>query len=217
MKLNKYRVFKTAILVLLVYMAISSNVYASTKICYRGLRSGKALININGRLVELTPGQSFRNIVKLLSANEEVIVIEVSGKRYQYKKNSSQGTILAEEVILTRAPGASNYWAMGKINGKDVTFIVDTGATYVVLNKVQAGALKIKLGNKEVEVSTASKIETAYQVLLDTVSVGDIKVHNVPALITKHTYPQEPLLGMSFLQHVDISQENERMILKSSD
>ncbi len=217
MKINKYRVFKTAILVLLVYMAISSNVYASTKICYRGLRSGKALIDINERMVELTPGQSFRNIVKLLSANEEVIVIEASGKRYQYKKNSSRGTIMAEGVILTRKPGDSLYWAKGKINGKDVTFMVDTGATYVALNKVLARALKIKPGNKKVEISTASKTETAYQVLLDTVSVGDIKMHNVPAVITKHTYPKEPLLGMSFLQYVDISQENGRMILKRSD
>jgi len=214
MKTDKYRVFKTVILLLLVYMAISFSVYASTKICYLELRSGKALININGRLVELAPGQSFRNIVKLLSANEEVIVVEASGKRYQYKKNSSQGTIMAEGVILTRKPGGSHYWAKGKINGKDVTFVVDTGATYVALNKDLARKLKIKRGNKEVEVSTASKIETAYQVLLDTVSVGDIKMHNVPAVITKHTFPKVPLLGMSFLQYVDISQENEQMILK---
>jgi aspartyl protease family protein len=216
MKIDKYRVFKTAILVLLVYMAISSNIYASTRICYRGLSSGKALIDIDEFTVELTPGDSFRNIVKLLSANEEVIVLEISGKRYLYKKNSSRGTILAEGVILTHAP-SGHYWAKGKVNGNDVTFIVDTGATHVVLNKEQAMALDIELGNKEVEMGTASKIETVYQVLLDTVSVGDIKMHNIPALITKHTYPQEPLLGMSFLQHFDISQENGRMILKYLD
>ena len=216
MEISKYITSKAVLLVLLVCMTIASNVYASTKICYRGLRSGKALIEINERIVELTPGQSFRNIVTLLSANEELVVLEVSGKHYQYKKNSSRGIILAEEVILTRDPGG-NYWANGKVNGEDVTFIVDTGATVVVLNKVQARALKIKLGNKEVEMITASKTETAYQVLLDTVSVGDIEVHDVPALITKHTYPQEPLLGMSFLQHINLSQENGRMILKCSD
>ncbi len=216
MKINKYRVFKIEILVLLVYMAISSNVYASTKICYRGLSSGKALIDIDEFTVELTPGDSFRNYVKLLSANEEVIVLEVSGKRYLYKKNSSRGTILAEEVILTCGPGGS-YWAKGKVNGNDVTFIVDTGASQVVLNKEQAMALEVELGNKEVQMGTASKIETVYQVLLDTVSVGHIKMHNIPALITKHTYPQKPLLGMSFLQHFDISQKNGRMILKCSD
>ena len=86
MKIGKYRTSKAALLVLLVCMAIASNVYSAPRINYRGLRSGKALIDINERMVELTQGQSFRNIVTLLSVNEEEIVLEVEGKRYQYKK-----------------------------------------------------------------------------------------------------------------------------------
>jgi aspartyl protease family protein len=216
MKINKYRVVKTAILVLLVYMAISSNVYASTKICYCGLRSGKALININGSLVELTPGQSFRNIVKLLSANEEVVVLEISGIRYQYKRNSSRGTILTEEVRLTPAPNG-NYTANGRMNGKNVTFIVDTGASYIAMNKNLARALKINRGNQKVQIHTASGTETNYLVMLDTVSIGGIMMYNIPAVISNHDYPREPLLGMSFLKYVDMSQENGQMVLKYSD
>lgn len=216
MKINKYRVFKTAILALLVYMVISSNVYASTKICYYDFRSGKALININGSLVELMPGQSFRNIVKLLTANEEAVVLEISGKRYQYKKNSIRGTILTEEVRLTPAPNG-NYMVNGRMNGKNVTFIVDTGASYIAMNKNLARALKINLGNQKVYVHTASGTETSYLVMIDTVSIGDIKMFNIPAVISNHDYPREPLLGMSFLKHVDMSQENGQMVLKYSD
>jgi aspartyl protease family protein len=215
MEIGKYRILKTALLVLLVCTAIASNVYSAPRINYRGLRSGKALIDINERMVELTPGQSFRNIVTLLSVNEEEIVLEVEGKRYHYEKNSSRGTILAEEVMLTLGPYGS-YRAKGKVNGKDVTFVVDTGANKVILNKVLARALEIELGNKEVIIATASKIETGYEVTLDNVSVGvgGIELQNILAIITKHTSPLEPLLGMSFLQHVDISQENEQMTLK---
>ena len=213
MEIGKYRILKAALLVLLVCTAIASNVYSAPRINYRGLRSGKALIDINERMVELTPGQSFRNIVTLLSVNEEEIVLEVEGKRYQYKKNSNRGTILAEEVMLTLGPYGS-YRAKGKVNGKDVTFIVDTGANKVILNKVLARALEIEPGNKEVIIATASKIETGYEVTLDNVSVGGIELQNILAIITKHTSPPEPLLGMSFLQHVDISQENEQMTLK---
>ncbi len=97
-----------------------------------------------------------------------------------------------------------------------MTFLIDTGASYVVMNKVQARALKIKRGNKKIQISTATKIETAYQVTLDTVSVGDIELQNIPAIITKHEYPPYPLLGMSFLRHVEINQENEQMTLKYS-
>ncbi len=84
------------------------------------------------------------------------------------------------------------------------------------MNNVQAKALKIKRGNKKVQISTATKTETACQVILDTVSVGDIKLQNIPAIIMSHNNLSEPLLGMSFLSHVEINQENEQMTLEYS-
>jgi aspartyl protease family protein len=216
MEIGKYRTSKAALLVLLVCMTIAPNVYSAPKIKYRGMLSGKALIKVDGRLIKLTSGQTSKNGVKLLSANLEAIVVLVEGKRYRYKKHSNQGTILAEEVTLIRDPGSSGYWAKGRINGKDVTFLIDTGASHVVMNKDQARAFKIKRGNKKIQVSTATKTETAYQVTLDTVSVGDFELQNIPAIITKHKYPPYPLLGMSFLRHVEINQKNEQMTLKYS-
>ncbi len=210
------RYLKTALLILLVYMTISSNVYSSTGIYYRGLSSGKALIDINGSLVELKPGQTFRNIVKLLSADEEVAVLEVSGQRYKYEVDSIRGEFLFEEVRLTPAPNG-HYRANGRINGKSVTFIVDTGATYIAMNKNLARALKIDRGNQKVLVHTASGTETNYLISLDTVSIGDIKMSNISAVISNHDHPRELLLGMSFLKHVDMSQENGQMVLKYSD
>lgn len=216
MKTGKNRTSKAALLVLLVCMTIASNVYSAPKINYRGMVHDKVWIWVNGHLIKLTPGQTSKNGVKLLSANLDEIVVLVEGKRYRYKKNNSQGTILTDKVTLIRDSNSSGYWAKGRINGKDVTFLIDTGASYVVMNKVQARALKIKRGNKKIQVSTATKIETAYQVTLDTVSVGDIEFQNIPAIITKHRYPPYPLLGMSFLRHVEINQEYEQMTLKYS-
>ncbi len=216
MEIVKSRTSIAALLVLLVCMTIASNVYSAPKIKYSGMVHDKAQIWVNGRLIRLTSGQTSKNGVKLLSANLDEIVVLVEGKRYRYKKNNSQGTILTDKVTLIRGPDSSGYWAKGRINGKDVTFLIDTGASYVVMNKVQARALKIKRGNKKIQVSTATKIETAYQVTLDTVSVGDIELQNIPAIITKHKYPPYPLLGMSFLSHVEINQENEQMTLEYS-
>ncbi len=214
MEIGKYRTSKAALLVLLVCMTIASNVYSAPKIKYRGMLSGKALIKVDGRLIKLTSGQTSKNGVKLLSANLEAIVVLVEGKRYRYKKYSSQGTILAEEVTLIRDPDSSSYWAKGRINGKDVTFLIDTGASDVVMNKVQAKALKIKWGKEKIQIITATRTETAYMVTLDTVSVGDIELQNISAVITMHKYPPSPLLGLSFLHHVEIIQENKQMTLK---
>jgi aspartyl protease family protein len=220
MKIGKYRTSKAALLVLLVCITIASNVYSAPNIYYQGMLSGKAVIKVNGRSVKLTPGQTSKDGVKLLFADLESIVVQVEGKSYRYDKFSNQGIFLAdaeaEEIILKRFPGSSGYWAEGRINGKDVTFLIDTGASVVVMNKDQARALKIKRGNNEIQVRTASKTETAYQVTLDTVSVGDIELKNIPAIIMTHKYPPYPLLGMSFLRHVEINQESEQMTLNYS-
>ncbi len=215
MAICKYRVSKSVFLVLLVCMAITSNVYAVNKICYRGQSSGKAILNINGRLVKLKPG-SRKNGVKLVTVNKDSIVVKVDGKRYQYKKNVSRGIILGEE--LTLSPNRSgNYMAKGKINGMGVKFVVDTGASYIAMNKKMARALKLDYGDNEVQIHTASGTEASYKVTLDTVSVGDIKLHDIPAVISKHDYPEKPLLGMSFLQYLDINQNDGQMTLSYSD
>ena len=216
MVIYKCRVLKKGLFVLLVCIAITTNVYGATKICYRGIRSGKALLNVNGRLVQLAPGQSSKNGVEVVAANKETVIVKVDGKRYQYKKNMSRGEILAEEVKLSPARNG-NYMANGSINGNSVVFLVDTGASFVAMNKNLARKLKIKPGNQKVQMQTASGTEFNYLVMLDTVSVGGINVNNIPAVISNHDYPKEPLLGMSFLKHVGISQVNGQMVLKNLD
>ncbi len=216
MAICKNKVFITVFLALLVCMYITSNVYAASKICYRGLRSGKALLNVNGRLVQLTPGQSSKDGVKLITANKDTITVKVDGKRYQYKKNMSRGEILTEEVKLSSGPGG-HYMTDGKINDKNVDFMVDTGASYIAMNKNLAKRLKINPGNQQVEINTASGTDTYYRVILDSVSVGDITLYNVKAAISNHDYPTVPLLGMSFLKHVNMSQGNGQMVLKNLD
>ena len=210
---------KFLFLMLLVIISSSCNlayVYSAPEINYRGMVDETVWIWANGRQIKLTPGQTSKNGIKLLSADLDAIVVLVDGKRYRFEKNNKQGTILDNKVTLIRDSNGGGYWAKGRINGKNVTFLIDTGASYVVMNNVQAKALKIKRGNKKVQISTATKTETAYQVILDNVSVGDIKLQNIPAIITKHEHPPYPLLGMSFLSHVEINQENEQMTLEYS-
>jgi aspartyl protease family protein len=210
---------KFLFLMLLVIISSSCNlayVYSAPEINYRGMVDETVWIWVNGRQIKLTPGQTSKNGIKLLSADLDAIVVLVDGKRYRFEKNNKQGTILDNKVTLIRDSNGGGYWAKGRINGKNVTFLIDTGASYVVMNNVQAKALKIKRGIREIQISTATKTETAYQVILDTVSVGDIKLQNIPAIITKHEHPPYPLLGMSFLSHVEINQENEQMTLEYS-
>lgn len=200
--------------ILVFFLSSPVNTYAVEKIFYQGMHFKKAWIKVDGRLNKLAPGQRSKQGVELLELDKDFIVIRLDGKRYRYEKGSSQGELLMERVVLQRSAGNGGYWARGFINNSPVTFIVDTGASYVVLSKDLARKLKIRRGNKKVEVFTATKKETAYEVVLDSVRVGGISLSNIPALITNHDHPPSPLLGMTYLRHVDMVQSDGQMMLQ---
>ncbi len=57
-------------------------------------------------------------------------------------------------------------------------------------------------------VETASGLVPARVVNLRFVDVGGIRVDNVQATVVEGSYPSTVLLGMSYLKHVDIKENN---------
>lgn len=212
MNIKIHKIF--CIVFLLFICSLSLPSWAETNILYKGLHFGKAWIYVNGKLVKLKPGETSKQGVELFTVNEDEIFIRVDGKRYKYRKGNKRGILFEEEVIISRDFASGNYWAKGFINHYPVTFIVDTGASFVTMSKKMARNMRIKTGNKRVTVQTATKEEQAYLVRLESVSVGGIELHDVPALITNHNNPPMPLLGMSFLSHMEISQKDNLMLIR---
>lgn len=122
----------------------------------------------------------------------------------------SQGGIV--EVILERNR-YGHYVANGTINGRDVEFFVDTGATHIAVPERLANELGLKRGY-EVQVSTANGLVTAYQTRLERVSLGEIVLENVKATIVSGLDDKTILLGMSFLGKLEMVQKNDRLMLR---
>jgi len=108
------------------------------------------------------------------------------------------------------------YSTTGAINGQSVYFLVDTGASVVTMNAAQARSLGIdvKATGQPVMVNTASSVERAYHVTLDTVSVGGIQLHNIGAVVMTGAQPPNILLGLTFLGNLEIQHEANVMKLK---
>ena len=118
-------------------------------------------------------------------------------------------------TIYRDAKGA--YSTVGSINGRTVNFMVDTGATAIAMSSDEARRLGIvyRLDGDPVGVTTASGTVPGHRVTLDRVTVGDITLRNVDALVIPGNLPEQVLLGLTFLNRVEIRQDGTVMVLRT--
>jgi len=121
-------------------------------------------------------------------------------------------TGLVKEVVLKRNR-SGHYVANGLINGQLVTFLLDTGATDVAVSDELAHSLGLRQGVR-VTSQTANGAVTAWQTVLSEVSLGDIQLHDVRASILPSLDGDEVLLGMSFLQQLELVQRGKHLLLR---
>jgi aspartyl protease family protein len=100
--------------------------------------------------------------------------------------------------IVKAADG--HYWAEADVNGHEVRFLVDTGATAVALTADDATRLGLAPATLDytAKVMTANGPARAAQVKLDSISVAGAEVHDVDALVIENGL-QTSLLGMTYL------------------
>ena len=103
----------------------------------------------------------------------------------------------------------------GSINNFSIHFLIDTGASSVALNSVEAKrmGLKFKKG-LPVQATTASGVTRGYAVTLDKVKIGHITLYNVQAVVLQGSFPKDVLLGQSFLSRIHMTRNGDKMKLK---
>ncbi len=183
-----------------------------------GLFRDRAVLTVDGGAPRtLTVGGAAVQGVKLLAVEEDVALVEVAGKRQRLR--------LGEHVYATSAPagngevtltadGSGQFLAPGSINGAQVRFLVDTGATLVSLSAKDAirAGVDYRRGNAAVT-ETANGQARVWHVKLDKVTLGTITLTNVDALVHP-TDMSVALLGMSFLNRMEMKRDGSTMTLR---
>jgi aspartyl protease family protein len=121
----------------------------------------------------------------------------------------------SRSVTLSRGNGG-HFWTDARIDGRRLELVVDTGASTITLRASDAARLGIHPTAREynVKVSTANGVTKAALVQLQRVEIGDIVVHNVPALVHTDDTLGVNLLGMSFLSRIRWTHERGKLILE---
>ena len=154
-----------------------------------------------------------------IDPNEVVVDCRVEKSDITVKKTipspPAAKRLTTKQELVLKADKHGGYQVMGKINGRKVNFIVDTGASLVSLSKNTARKLRLKYGkNRPVKMQTASGIDLAYLTTIKKISIGKIIVYDIKAVISTHDYPRYPLLGMSVLSKLELIQQDNIMILR---
>ena len=181
-----------------------------------GLFPNKAVVQIDGGALQtLAVGQKSREGVGLLSVERDGATFEFEGKRMTLGLGHARmkaSTATASAMITADERG--HFVATGAINDIAIRFAVDTGATFVSLPAGEARRLGLdyRKGTPAL-MQTANGVAPAYRIKLDTVRVGDVTVNGVDAVVMEGDSSQIALLGMSFLNRMDIRREGEIMTL----
>lgn len=207
------------VLLALLLMLQGSTAYAQdSEINVVGLSQGKAVVTLgaNPRPRVLRDGDSLPNGARLIKATPESAVFEVNGaRRTMTMGNQVSATTPSSgngQVILT-ADERGHFVTSGTINGGTVQFLVDTGATMISIGRGDARRVGIDyLQGRRGMSNTANGMAPVYQVKVDTVRIGDITLNNVDALVHDQDMPWV-LLGMSFLNRVEMRREGENLTL----
>jgi len=181
-----------------------------------GLFTNKAVVQINaGPPRTLSINQKTAEGVTLLSVERDGATFDISGRRQALKMGQAHSTSSASSrasVTLAANP-QGHFISDGQINGAAVRFVVDTGATLIAMSSADASRIGIRYRDAPTEtVSTANGMATAWRVRLDTVRVGDISLTGIEALVMENQN-MPVLLGMSFLNRMEMRRDGQNMVL----
>lgn len=193
-------------------LAVAAPAYAD--IVLVGVFPGKAaVIALDG-----TPPKTVRvggtlGPITVLAVDKEGATIEAAGQRRTLRIGQYSAAPSARSTLVLSPDQNGHYLAQGMVNGGSQRFVVDTGATYVVLPAADARRLGIDYRKgREASTQTANGTATVWRVRLDSLRLGEIELTSVDAVVIESELPVA-LLGMSFLNRLDMRRDGLTMTL----
>lgn len=210
-----------------VFACLVAAPVAAAEISLLLLSPDRAILLVDGVRRVLSPGETSPEGVALLAIDNDAVTVRIDNETRQLQLARSMAPV-AKPKSHTPVAGAPEhrvyidnsgmYRTTGSVNGFPVSFIVDTGASTVVLNAREARRLGLdyRMDSKIVAVTTASGLERGYLVKLRSVKVGTIELYGVEAIVVDSSFPVQALLGMSFLGRLESKRTPSMLILRKS-
>lgn len=208
-----------ALLLTCAGLLAGSGVAYAQSVALSGMLGTKALLVVDGSAPKsVAVGETHRG-VKVLSTSADQAVVEVGGSRQTLRMGEapvSTGQPTSDTgngKIVLHAGSGGHFLTQGQINGRAVTFLVDTGASTVALSVADAERIGLAYkSGQPVRVNTANGVVPGWLVKLTSVRLGQVDVYNVDAVVSPAAMPYV-LLGNSVLTRFQMTRTNDQLVL----
>jgi aspartyl protease family protein len=142
-------------------------------------------------------------------------MFEIEGKQRRMLIGQSVVSAANSERSSTTliADTSGHFLSQGSINGTSMRFLVDTGATFISLGAADARRARIDASKGIPGMTiTANGQVRVWKVKLASVKLGGITLADVDATVHEQDMPVV-LLGMSFLNRMEIHRDGQSMTL----
>jgi aspartyl protease family protein len=200
-------------------LAAAAGVHAASSVMLTGTIGSRAILIVNGAPPKtVAVGETFQG-VKLVSLQAEQAVVELEGKRVNLRMDTpvsiggGGGTGGGSRIVLP-ADSRGHFMTQGAINGRAVTFMLDTGATSIALSADDAQRIGLDYSKgQRVQMNTANGVSSGYKLRLQSVRVGDVEVYDIDAIVSPEPMPFV-LLGNSFINRFSMRRDADQMVLE---
>lgn len=183
-----------------------------------GVMGERALLVIDGAAQVLTTGET-RLGVTLVSTDGETAVVDLGGRHQTLRVGESPVSVGSRAAgagarVTLHAGSGGHFTGTGQFNGVTLPFVVDTGASTVVMSTGHAEQIGLQYRNgQRGAVTTANGTVPAWTVQLNSVRLGEVEIYNVAVTIVPAGAPVV-LLGNSFLGRFQMRQVNDELVLE---
>lgn len=209
-----------ALVVAAQLLAAAAVAHAAGSVTLTGTIGSRAILIVNGAPPKtVAVGETFQG-VKLVSLQSEQAVVELDGKRVNLRMDTpvsigggGGGSGGGSRVVLS-ADSRGHFMTQGVINGRAVTFMLDTGATSVAMSAADAQRIGLDYSKGQpVQIGTANGTTSGYKLRLQSVRVGDVEVYDIDAVVSQQSMPFV-LLGNSFINRFSMRRDADQMVLE---
>lgn len=199
---------------------------AGTSVSISGTLGDKTLISVNGAPAKVVATGEQLAGVRVISVRGDRVTVEVAGQRRTLAVGLGDSFTPRQPapdrgekagrrgVMVLTADARGQFSTQAQVNGVSAAFLVDTGASVVTLPSSLAKRAGVDLERATpITIATANGRAQAYRVVLTTVKVGNLGANLVEAVVVEDARLPFALLGMSFLNRMEMRRDGDSMTL----